>query len=115
MWAKRVERWQRSGLSAREFAARHGLNGRTLAYWGWRVRTTSPVGSSAVVPVGGRFVEVVGALATPIAASARDDDEERGPAAELVGCGGLVVRVPVPCTAHEARRVAAFVAALEAR
>ena len=75
---------------------------------------TSVARSSTAVPVSGRFVELVGALATPVAAPARGDDE-RGPDAELVLRGGLVVRVAVPRTAHEARRVAAFVAALEAR
>jgi transcriptional regulator with XRE-family HTH domain len=32
-WAKRVERWRDSGLSAAEFAAELGINARTLVYW----------------------------------------------------------------------------------
>jgi hypothetical protein len=32
-WAKRVERWRDSGLSAAEFAAELGINARTLIYW----------------------------------------------------------------------------------
>jgi transposase len=36
-WAKRVESWKRSGLSAQEFAGRHGLRARTLIWWRWRL------------------------------------------------------------------------------
>ena len=36
-WAKRVERWGDSGLTAKEFAAETGLNASTLSYWKWRL------------------------------------------------------------------------------
>ena len=36
-WAKRVERWQDSDLTAAEFAAELGINPRTLSYWKWRL------------------------------------------------------------------------------
>lgn len=32
-WAKRVEGWERSGLTQKEFAEREGLNSRTLSWW----------------------------------------------------------------------------------
>lgn len=35
VWAKRVERWQSSELTAKEFAAEIGVNDRTLAHWKW--------------------------------------------------------------------------------
>lgn len=38
VWAKRVERWSESGLTAGEFAAEVGINPRTLIYWKWRLR-----------------------------------------------------------------------------
>lgn len=34
-WAKRVERWQESGLSAEQFASELGIRARTLTYWKW--------------------------------------------------------------------------------
>jgi len=34
-WAKRVERWRESGLTAGRFAAEQGINARTLTYWKW--------------------------------------------------------------------------------
>lgn len=36
-WAKRVERWKDSGLTAKEFAAEAGLNASTLTYWRWKL------------------------------------------------------------------------------
>jgi transposase len=37
-WARRVERWQRSGLTADRFAEQEGVNARTLAFWKWRLK-----------------------------------------------------------------------------
>lgn len=42
-WAKRVERWRDSGLTAKEFAAETGLNAGTLAHWSWKLRAGSDV------------------------------------------------------------------------
>jgi transposase len=35
-WAKRVQRWQESGLTAREFADEFGLKATSLSFWKWR-------------------------------------------------------------------------------
>jgi hypothetical protein len=40
-WAKRVERWKDSGLSAKVFAAEVGVNASTLSYWKWRLAADS--------------------------------------------------------------------------
>ena len=37
-WAKRVEGWRRSGLSAMAFAEREGFNGYTLRWWACQLR-----------------------------------------------------------------------------
>ena len=37
-WARRVERWQRSGLTAERFAEHEGVNARTLVFWKWRLK-----------------------------------------------------------------------------
>jgi len=39
-WAKRVERWKDSGLTAKEFAAETGVNASTLSYWSWKLGTS---------------------------------------------------------------------------
>jgi hypothetical protein len=36
-WAKRVERWRDSGLTAAEYAAELGINGHSLSWWKWRL------------------------------------------------------------------------------
>lgn len=41
-WARRVERWKRSGLSARRFAEREGVRAATLSWWRWRLAAERP-------------------------------------------------------------------------
>jgi transposase-like protein len=36
-WAKRVERWKDSGLTAAEFATEVGINAHSLTWWKWRL------------------------------------------------------------------------------
>jgi hypothetical protein len=40
-WAKRVERWKDSGLTAKEFAAELGINTHSLTWWKWRLSSTT--------------------------------------------------------------------------
>jgi hypothetical protein len=41
-WAKRVERWKDSGLTAKEYAAELGINAHSLTWWKWRLSSTPP-------------------------------------------------------------------------
>lgn len=41
-WAKRLERWKDSGLSAKEFAAEIGVTPKALAWWKWRLGSKGP-------------------------------------------------------------------------
>ena len=36
-WARRVQRWRRSGLTAGEFSESIGVKPGTLKYWAWRL------------------------------------------------------------------------------
>ena len=47
LWAKRVERWKDSGLTAKEFAAEVGINASTLTYWKWRLGKEEREGQGA--------------------------------------------------------------------
>ena len=38
-WSRLVKRWQRSGLSCKEFAAAEGVARSTLSWWKWRLGT----------------------------------------------------------------------------
>lgn len=98
-WAKRVERWRDSGLSAKEFASQTGLNASTLTYWSWKLRAGAAIvrpadsgGSDGVAaprkPSRGkknvpRFVEVC-AASSPAS----------GMPLELVLSRGICLRVP---------------------
>jgi transposase len=41
-WAERVDRWQKSGLSAEDFAARERIKSRRLVWWRWKLRSLPP-------------------------------------------------------------------------
>jgi hypothetical protein len=36
-WAKRVERWRDSGLTAKEYASELGIKAHSLSWWKWRL------------------------------------------------------------------------------
>jgi transposase len=38
-WAKRIERWKDSGLTAKEYATEAGVNAHSLTWWKWRLST----------------------------------------------------------------------------
>jgi hypothetical protein len=98
-WAKWVERWKDSGLSAKEFAAETGVKSSSLSYWKWKLGTgdergNKRTGASAVVldskprairrPFGrARFVEVSAGTAATTSSML-----------EIVLSGGARVRVP---------------------
>ena len=41
-WAKRVERWKDSGLTAAEFATEIGVSAKALSWWKWQLGRTAP-------------------------------------------------------------------------
>ncbi|MGK3961082.1 IS66 family insertion sequence element accessory protein TnpB [Sorangium sp. So ce118] len=41
-WPERVERWERSGLSAEKFARREGYKPKQLYWWRWKLRAEGP-------------------------------------------------------------------------
>jgi transposase len=92
-WARRVERWRRSGLTAEQFAASEGVNARTLAFWKWRLKRDGACEQREVrrkrrcaEPV--TFVEIA-SPAPPTGVTA----ETRAPLFELVLPRGYRVRI----------------------
>ena len=92
VWAKRIERWKDSGLTAGEFAAETGVNAHSLSWWKWRLGMKTPPSSPTAVRRSRRgrpapsvqplqFVE----LATPAA----------GNALEVVLARDRTIRVPL--------------------
>lgn len=92
-WAKRVERWQDSGLTAKEFVAELAVSPNSLTFWKWKLRRErdeqSLASSKAMKPLvktpEPKFLQLVAA-----------DGEVAGAAAplEVVIRGDIVVRVP---------------------
>lgn len=83
-WTQRIQRWQASGLTAREFAEREGLRAQSLAWWKWKLG--SAVSDSAVsAPT--TFLPVRVVESAPARVSA-------GEAFEVAFPNGRVVRVP---------------------
>jgi transposase len=78
-WAERVGRWQKSGLSADEFAERAGINPKRLVWWRWKLRAAPPAPELRFLPV-----HVVDSVSGPPGA---------GAALEVVLPNGRVVRV----------------------
>jgi len=38
-WTQRVEEWKRSGLSVGKYAAKRGINPKSLAWWRWQLES----------------------------------------------------------------------------
>ena len=88
-WAKRVERWKDSGLSAAQFATELGVTPKALSWWKWQlskgdakataVKRKRRSAETALSPLS--FVE----MSAPL----------RGEPIEIVLPSGLRIRVPV--------------------
>lgn len=95
-WAKRVARWEASGLSAAAFAARERLAAKSLVWWRWRLRASPSVPTAS--PLDFLPVRVVRTgTARPSTAAP----------IEIVLPNGRVVRVPVGFDEAELERVLA--------
>jgi hypothetical protein len=49
-WTQLVKAWNASGLSAAQFATRHGLKAKALSTWRWRLRTQPKQPSNSATP-----------------------------------------------------------------
>ena len=101
-WAKRVERWYRSGLSADAFAAREGLKAKQLYWWRWKLRSSaSEVSRPLSAPRRVEFlpVRVVDSTTAPAGASSP---------IEIALANGRVVRVAAGFDAATLGRVLAI-------
>lgn len=72
-WAKRVERWKDSGLTAAQFATEIGVSAKALSWWKWqlskgekRKRTERPPRTVKAAPSAMTFVEMVAPARTDL-------------------------------------------------
>jgi hypothetical protein len=65
-WAKRVERWKDSGLTAAEFAAETGLKAHSLSWWKWRLSGAGTKGAQGARRRGTRKAVEIGTTPPPV-------------------------------------------------
>jgi len=106
-WARRIRQWERSGLTAIEFAKANGLNAGTLSHWKWRItkeaRAAKRIAERTSAGDDATFVEL-----TLPSSWWRVSDR-----IEIVIAGEVVVRVASDFDAETLRRVLAVLGALE--
>lgn len=110
-WAERIAAWQRSGLSAATFGARHGWDPAQLRWWRWKLAqdaapTSPPTTPHETTPT---FLRLVSSAATPTTPPERRTPTRR---CELVLRDGRTLRFD---TSTEPRRLRALADALEGR
>ena len=91
VWAKRVERWQDSGLTAKEFAAELDVSPNSLTFWKWKLR--QPADSARRVR---KRAVVKCPDASPSFLQLVPTKQSQAPAVhlEVVLASGAIVRVP---------------------
>lgn len=90
-WAAKIRAWNRSGLTAARFAAKHRLSENSLRWWKWKLGEGGVEELEERRPE--RFVEV-------------DVGGGMGPAGlELTSPGGWTIRLPAGFEADELARV----------
>jgi transposase len=105
-WSRIVLAWQRSGKSAKEFAAERGISPRTLAWWRWRLAGRAESAPSEVEASPAlRFVPVQVAAESVRPAPAQAHEAPRG--WEIVSARGDVLRVHRDITEAELAAVLA--------
>ena len=109
VWAKRVERWADSGLTAKEYAAEAGVNANTLTHWKWRLGRSEGEAPQQVQPP--NFLEVV-RVSEDRAPGGRQPREVAAERFEVILRSGHRVLVPAHFDVQGLRQL---VNALEAR
>jgi len=88
-WSKRVEAWRASGLTAKEFCAKHDLRLSALRYWTYRGRAAERATEAKEV----KLVPVTVKPRAEAVAAASSETERSKPALTLE-LGGARVTVP---------------------
>lgn len=95
-WAKRVERWRDSGMSAEQFAAELGINAGTLKFWKYKL--SLPAGEKRLRKETRKPLPLVELRTVPVVQAAAFDLEVRG---------GRRVHVPAGFDADALKRLLA--------
>jgi hypothetical protein len=112
VWAKRVARWQDSGLTAKEFAVEVGVNPHTLAHWGWRLGGEASRRRNGTPKRAAEWIEVSSGGAGNEAGRSPATGRELTSGFELALAGGRTLRVPIDFNAEALIRLLAVLDAL---
>jgi transposase len=104
VWAKRVERWQDSGLTAKEFAAELDVSPNSLTFWKWKLRQPNNTGTPR--PRRKREAKQADASASFLQLVPTPGSQARSGHFEVVFASGTVVRVPHDFDESALRRLA---------
>jgi hypothetical protein len=97
-WSALVKEWRRSGLAAKDFAAKKRLKAQTLKWWAWRLGAKKRVAERVEARVGPlSFIEVTPAAHTDVVESRL----------EIVVARGRRISVPSTFDADHLRRLIA--------
>ena len=97
-WAKRVERWKDSGLSAGQFGSEIGVSAKALSWWKWQLSRGERV-KPAQRRAKPRKVALSPMTFVEMSATARSD------ALEIVLPSGVRIRVSAPVDSEALGRV----------
>src|SRR5215208_4396606 len=102
-WAKRVEQWAKSGLTARQFGAREGFDGGQLPYW------ASQLGKSSGDPTKQSARKTAARSFLPARLVEMSSARVSEPVVEVELEGGCVIRIGVGADLELVERVFALV------
>jgi hypothetical protein len=95
-WAKRVERWRDSGLTAKEFAAELNVSANSLTFWKWKLRQLESQTSAPPRPVRKRVAKHQDATPTFLQLVPTPASSSCGVShIEVLLPRGIVIRVPM--------------------
>lgn len=119
-WAKRIERWKDSGLTAKEFASETGVSARSLVWWQWKLgsekRSVPSVTSAPTTtdspkqrtPRRRRRSQPTATATTPSVTFVEVAPSSRSESLEVVLASGRHIRVPVGFDAPTFERLIAI-------
>jgi hypothetical protein len=103
IWKARVREWADSGLTARAFATKTGVNVHTLTHWKWRLGVEGDGDVPRPAPRRAAFVEVVAPRVH--GGDRRVERPAEGEPIELVLSSGLRIRIPDQFEVAALRRI----------
>ncbi len=92
-WRRRIEAWKRSGQTAGDYGARHGIKAQQLYWWSWWLRKKGGPDGNAGTPAEQQPVRLLPVRVVEAVPSPVTTESISGPCAEVLLQGGRVLRI----------------------